>query len=247
MNKTKLFTYQTHAITHPGKVRKINEDACISCDNIGLWAVADGMGGHSAGDLASHNIVTALDKVKQPAPLRDFVDEVETALLNSNTELRNISINEMDNRTVGSTLASLLIYENFCAYVWVGDSRVYRFRAGKLEQLSRDHSQVEEMIEQGLLLRENAEAHPDSNIITRAIGADDYLYVDVNVDEVKAGDTYLICSDGLSKHVPDEDIEAQIKNGSDTAIDICNRLINLTLERGATDNVTVAIINVLSK
>ena len=244
MNKTKLFTYQTHAITHPGKVRKINEDACISCDNIGLWAVADGMGGHSAGDLASHNIVTALDKVKQPASLRDFVDEVETALLNSNTELRNISINEMDNRTVGSTLASLLIHENFCAYVWVGDSRVYRFRAGKLEQLSRDHSQVEEMIEQGLLLRENAEAHPDSNIITRAIGADDYLYVDVNVDEVKAGDTYLICSDGLSKHVPDDDIEAQIKNGSDTAIDICNRLINLTLERGATDNVTVAIIKI---
>ncbi|MCW9013764.1 MAG: protein phosphatase 2C domain-containing protein, partial [Gammaproteobacteria bacterium] len=162
-----------------------------------------------------------------------------------NAELRTIAISEMNNNTIGSTLASVLIYQKFCAYMWVGDSRIYRLRSNNLIQLSRDHSQVEELIDQGLLLRENAESHPDANVITRAIGADDSLYVDINVDEVKIDDTFLICSDGLSKHVNANEIEGILSHGS--AIDMCTRLIKLTLERGATDNVTVSIIKVLAK
>ena len=245
MNESNLFKFEAHAITHPGNVRTINEDACISRDNIGLWAVADGMGGHSAGDLASHKVVTALNQVQAPTSLRSFVDDVENQLINCNSELRTIAISEMDNNTVGSTLASLLIYQNYCAYMWVGDSRIYRLRSNSLNQLSRDHSQVEELIEQGVLLRENAESHPDANVITRAIGADEDLYVDINVDEVKIDDTFLICSDGLSKHVSPKEIELVLSKGS--AIEMCTKLIQLTLERGATDNVTVSIIKILTK
>ncbi|MCW9013789.1 MAG: serine/threonine-protein phosphatase, partial [Gammaproteobacteria bacterium] len=115
MNEASLFKFETHAITHPGNVRTINEDACISRDNIGLWAVADGMGGHSAGDLASHKVVTALNQVQSPTSLHAFVDDVENQLINCNAELRTIAISEMNNNTIGSTLASVLIYQKFCA------------------------------------------------------------------------------------------------------------------------------------
>lgn len=245
MNNSILFNFETHAISHPGKVRKVNEDACISRDNIGLWAVADGMGGHSAGDVASHHVVTALDNVSPPTSLREFVDDVETQLLKCNADLIQISINELNHRTVGSTVSTLLIYENFCAYMWVGDSRIYRLRNGELEQLGRDHSQVEELIQQGLLKRDEAESHPDANIITRAIGADENLFVDINVDNVLVGDTYLLCSDGLSKHLNFKEIEHLLSH--DNAMEICTQLINFTLDRGATDNVTVSIVKVQKK
>ncbi len=240
-----LFNFETHAISHPGKVRKINEDACINSDHVGLWAVADGMGGHSAGDVASHKVVTGLNNVKPASTFRDFVNSVEDQFLKSNAELREYSNHELNNRTIGSTVAALLIFQEYCAYMWAGDSRIYRLREGELKQLTRDHSQVEDMVEQGLLAREEADGHPDSNVITRAIGADDRLYIDMNVDEVKIGDTYLICSDGLSKHVKFDEIAQTLGQG--TAIDICTQLINITLERGATDNVTVSVVKVQSK
>ncbi|MFC1750628.1 PP2C family protein-serine/threonine phosphatase [Pseudomonadota bacterium] len=245
MNDVNLFDFETHAITHPGKVRKMNEDACISRDNIGLWAVADGMGGHHAGDVASTNVVTALNEVSPPTSLRSYVDDVENQLLKCNANLRAMSTNELNNRTIGSTVASLIIYQDFCAYLWAGDSRLYRLRRGALTQLGRDHSQVEELVVQGVIKREDAESHPDANIITRAIGADDNLVVDVNVDKVEIGDTYLLCSDGLSKHVGFKEIKALLLEGS--SMDICSKLINITLERGATDNVTVTVIKVKPK
>ena len=244
-NPLSPFVFDCHAITHPGKKRKINEDACISRDNILLWAVADGMGGHSAGDVASHNVVTSLNQVTPPSSLHAFVDDIETQLIDCSKKLRELSINELDNRTVGSTVALLLIYENYCAYMWVGDSRIYRLRSGKLCQLGRDHSRVEELITAGLLLRENAEEHPEANVITRAIGAGDELFIDINIDEVLDNDTYLICSDGLNKHITFHGIESEMAQGS--AIDICTRLINSTLEAGAEDNVTVSVIKVRKK
>lgn len=246
MSIAKLFNFETHAVTHPGKKRKINEDACISLDAICLWAVADGMGGHSAGDVASQNLVNALQAVRAPSSLSEFVNDVESQVINCNAQLQHISATELDNRIIGSTLASILIYQGVCVYLWVGDSRVYRQREGRLVQLSKDHSQVEELIEQGLVLREDAEAHPDANIITRAVGVEPSLFVDLNVDEVQVGDTYLLCSDGLSKHVEFHEIEKELAEGG-AAVDMCDRLIGLTLERGATDNVTVSVINVQDK
>lgn len=245
MSDTNFFEFESHAITHPGKVRQMNEDACISRDNIGLWAVADGMGGHHAGDVASTNVVTALNEVSPPTSLRRYVDDVENQLLKCNANLRALSANELNNRTIGSTVATLIIYQDYCAHMWAGDSRIYRLRKSELNQLGRDHSQVEELVEQGIIHRDEAESHPDSNIITRAIGADDNLFVDVNVDRVEPGDTYLLCSDGLPKHVSFKEIERLMLEG--TSIDICTKLINITLERGATDNVTVTVVKVKPK
>ena len=239
------FNFDSHSITHPGKIRKINEDACISRNDILLWAVADGMGGHSAGDVASQNVVTALNLVGKPNSLPEFVDDIETQLLLCHTKLKEISVNELNNRTIGSTLALLAIYQNYCVYMWVGDSRIYRLRKGELQQLGRDHSRVEELISRGELLRENAEDHPDANVITRAIGAVESLYIDLNVDEVLLDDTYLICSDGLSKHMSFTEIEKALSEGS--AIDICTQMLHSTLEAGATDNVTISVINVHTK
>lgn len=245
MDPKNIFSFDTHAISHPGKLRKMNEDACISRDNISLWAVADGMGGHSAGDIASQNVVTALNEVAPPSSISAYVDDVETQLLKCNANLRAISAIELNNRTIGSTVAILIIYQKFCVCIWVGDSRVYRLRGGHLIQLSRDHSRVEQLIAHGTLLRENAEAHPDANVITRAIGAGDDLFVDINIDDVIEDDTFLICSDGLSKHISFNEIEKEMSKG--TAIDICTQMINLTLDAGATDNVTVSVIKVKPK
>ena len=227
-------------LTHEGKVRKLNEDAFLIRDDIGLWAVADGMGGHDAGDLASTSIVNALNSTLEPTSLSDFVSTVDDKLCVINNDLRTLSREQHDNRTIGSTVVILLAYENYCGLLWAGDSRVYRLRSGQLTQLTRDHSQVEEMVELGLLNREEAESHPEANIITRAVGATDQLFIEVDVDEVEPDDIYLLCSDGLYKHLSSRDIEI-ILQGSDINKN-CQDLIDLTLERGAKDNVSVVLV-----
>jgi serine/threonine protein phosphatase PrpC len=145
-----------------------------------------------------------------------------------------------DNRTIGSTVVSMVALDDYFALLWAGDSRAYRVRNGSFVQLTRDHSQVEELVERGVILREEAESHPASNVITRAVGATDQLYVDVDIDKAEPGDTFLLCSDGLYKHLNEEEI-ADILHKEDIA-EACHNLIDLTLERGATDNVTLVVI-----
>lgn len=237
---TPIAQWDSCGLTHEGKVRKLNEDSLISRNEIGLWAVADGMGGHDAGDLASQSIVAALSEINIPESLSDFVNTVDDKLCVINTNLRTISHEQHENRTVGSTVVVLLIHDNYCAYMWAGDSRIYRLRDGELSQLTRDHSQVEEMIELGLITREEASTHPEANIITRAVGATDHLLLEVDVDEIQPDDRFLLCSDGLYKHLTDIDIENLII-GKDLTRN-CQNLIDLTLERGAKDNVSVILV-----
>jgi len=227
-------------MTHEGKVRKLNEDAFLDRREIGLWAVADGMGGHDAGDYASNRIVDSLKSISDPDRLSTFVNDVDDKLSAINTELRNLSRDHHENRTVGSTVVVMLAYENYCGLLWAGDSRAYRFRNGQLTQLTRDHSQVEELVELGLLEREHAATHPEANIITRAVGATDQLYLEVDISEIESNDIFLLCSDGLYKHLNGDDIVNIVEN-NDIA-DVCNCLINLTLERGAKDNVTTVLV-----
>jgi len=228
------------AITHVGNVRQINEDSYLDRSDIKLWVIADGMGGHHAGDVASSSIVQALNNIKPTHLLSTFVSDIEDTLLDVNDQLRTMAAEHEDNRTIGSTVVAMIAANNHCATLWAGDSRAYRQRKGELVQLSKDHSQVEEMIDRGILQREEAESHPASNIITRAVGATDKLYIDVDIDEILSGDTYLLCSDGLYKHVSNEEI-ADILGKNDVS-EICQTLVDLTLERGAVDNVTVVAI-----
>lgn len=235
------FHWRSSAATDAGKIREINEDAYADCPESGLWAVADGMGGHEAGDYASNSIVDALRKLETPEKLSQFVDEVEDCLLTANHQLINEAENREDGVTIGSTVVALVAVQSHCVCLWAGDSRVYRLRDDRFQSITQDHSQVEEMIEQGLLLREDAEAHPAANVITRAVGASEDLFVDIEFESLRDGDRYLLCSDGLFKEVAQTEICESMKRGS--CEDVCRELLDLALERGSRDNVTIVVVD----
>ncbi len=164
--------WKSASLTHVGNFRKINEDSTLDAPQSGLWAVADGMGGHSAGDVASQLIVSSLSALPREATLSQKVKRVDDVLGVVNSQLLLIAEKEGGRRIVGSTVVALAaVDEGFAVCAWAGDSRLYRLRGAVLEQISQDHSQVEEMIMRGELLRVDAEKHPSSNVITRAVGA----------------------------------------------------------------------------
>lgn len=226
--------------TNVGIVRDINEDSIFSSNHAPLWAVADGMGGYEAGNVASSMIVETLDEINPFQSLTRFVDTVEDSLLDVNRRILEYADIMLEGRTLGSTVVTLLIKGSVGVCLWAGDSRLYRLRNSELVQLSRDHSQVEELVQQGFISPEEAENHPDSNVITRAIGASHDLYLDINAFRVQVGDAYLLCSDGLYNMVSHQDIcEALINKPIKEAVEL---LIQKTLDNGATDNVSVIIV-----
>ncbi len=226
--------------TNVGMVREINEDSIISLPELQLWAVADGMGGYEAGNVASNMIVKSLDEITDKASLNDFVDTVEDSLIDVNQRILEYADIMLDGRTLGSTVVTLAIKGHVGICLWAGDSRLYRFRNNKFIQLSRDHSQVEELVEQGFLSPEDAESHPDSNIITRAIGASRDVCIDINVFSVQLGDIFLLCSDGLYNMLPKEEISQVLSSMPlEEAVDT---LIQKSLDNGANDNVSVILV-----
>lgn len=226
--------------TDVGTVRPVNEDALMAKPEAGLWVVADGMGGQEAGDIASGKIIEALDALPSIDQLSDFVDSVEDALVRVNQEIIEYAEIMLESATMGSTLATLIIRGRVGVCMWVGDSRVYRYRNGQLEQLSRDHSQVEEMLQMGLISAEDAVNHPQSNVITRAVGGEEELFADINVFSTQIGDTFMLCSDGLYNSVDKEDIKAFLQERS---LDQCvENLISKSLANKATDNVSVIVV-----
>lgn len=240
MSPDASLTWSSSAVSHTGKVRQLNEDAYLERSDIGLWVVADGVGGHNAGDLASKTVVEALAQVDRPDLLGPFVDAVEDQLLYSNKQLREIASQYNDDRTIGSTVIVLLAYHQHCIIMWVGDSRAYLYRNGILKQLSRDHSQVEELVKNGIVSPEDAQSHPSANVITKAIGASDDLYVDIDAEGVQPGDTFLLCSDGLYRHITHSELSTYL--AMDDIHDCCRQLLALTLERGALDNLTIIVV-----
>jgi len=241
-NNTKSFSWTSCGKTDVGKARKLNEDSMLVKPEAGMWVVADGMGGHEAGDVASQMVVNTLKKVPEGISLERYIDDIEDALIGVNKKLIEIAHQGEKPTTIGSTVVVMLAYEKFCAFMWAGDSRLYRHRNGELVQLTIDHSQVQLYVEKGLITKEEAESHPQSNMITRAVGASENLVLDVDMQEMEKGDRYLLCSDGLTKHITDRDFENMLAKG-----DIekkCNELIDLTLARGAKDNVTAILIDI---
>lgn len=226
--------------TNVGMVREINEDSIISLPEIQLWAVADGMGGYEAGNVASNMIVKSLDEITEKVSLNEFIDSVEDSLMDVNHRILEYADIMLDGRTLGSTVVTLAIkgHVGFC--LWAGDSRLYRLRNNNFIQLSRDHSQVEELVQQGFLTPEDAEGHPDSNVITRAIGASAEVCLDINVFSVQQGDIFLLCSDGLYNMLSKEDISQVLS--SQPLDEAVNTLIQMTLDNGANDNVSVILV-----
>ena len=224
--------------THVGCRRTVNEDALLECSAAGLWAVADGMGGHEAGDLASMTVVNALLECATggKANLR----QVLTALDLANARLADLSQARYQGRTIGSTVVGLVLDGTGFSCFWAGDSRAYRIREGRIEQLTRDHSLVQDLVDAGKLRPEEAKTHPDSNIITRAVGVSDVLDVETLSGEVLPGDRFLLASDGLTRLLGDEELLAEI-DGKDLD-EAASRLLEIVLERGAPDNVSLAIV-----
>jgi len=230
--------FTSHGLTHLGLVRQRNEDALLDRAEGGLWAVADGMGGHEAGDLASRMIVDALGAIEPPADLDDFVDAAAAELTSVDAALRQRAAMLGPGAVIASTVVVLLAKSGEFACLWAGDSRLYRWRAGTLQQLTVDHSKVQEMVDAGLLRPEEMAGHPLSHIVTRSIGGG-RLELGMLRDTLQPGDRFLLCSDGLTNMVADSEIAREL--GAATPGEAAERLLDLVLTRGAIDNVTIVV------
>jgi serine/threonine protein phosphatase PrpC len=234
------FTFETAERTHVGRVRTLNEDRVLSRPDPGLWAVADGMGGHDAGDLASTMLVEALAEVNTLGSGYAFLDAAQESVQRVNRTLVAHARLSRPGTVIGSTVVVLLAYAGHYACLWAGDSRAYLLRGNTIEQITRDHSMVQEMIDSGALNRADARSFGRSNVITRAVGVNDRLALDVHNGPIMSGDIFLLCSDGLNTMLDDRDIHGLVHGRSlDVAADA---LIALTLERGAKDNVSLILI-----
>ena len=217
-------------------MRKANEDSFMDAREQGLWVVADGMGGHSRGDLASQTIIKHLISFERGQSAEESVMDLRTRITRANRDCRRLARGEV----MGSTVVALFNQGPMCYFLWAGDSRVYRLRNDKLEQITEDHSLVQELCKLGEITPEEAENHPSSNVITRAVGVQDDIKIDVLEAAVKPGDRFLICSDGLFRDVVADEVKAQLANP--TPQQALRDLVKQALDRGGSDNVTAIVV-----
>jgi type VI secretion system protein ImpM len=229
--------WRSWALTDVGMRREINEDAFLNKPEAGMWVVADGMGGHSAGDVASRTVTRRLEQSACGDSLANLEQHTRATLQAVNAELLELAAQMGPGHVVGTTVVALLAAGDACAALWAGDSRLYRHRDGTLKQLTVDHSMAVEM----------AKAHnalPDGygdNIVTRALGADPLLELDRVAFKARPGDHYLLCSDGLTKEIHSSEIEA-IFNSEEEQQGL-RRMVDLALERQARDNITAILVS----
>jgi len=233
--------WRSSAFTDPGRKRALNEDALFENAELGVWAVADGMGGHRAGDMASQTIVDSLRRFRETRSLAERVDALESLILEANLDLHNHVDRPSGRDIMGSTVALLAVFPPLAILMWAGDSRIYRLHRGRLEQLTEDHTMVQELVKRGHIRAEEAEHHPSANIVLRAVGGDANLKLDLDQVEITSGDRFLLCSDGLYKDVPEQQIEALLRIPD---IHECShRLRQAALEGGGSDNNTCIVID----
>jgi serine/threonine-protein phosphatase Stp1 len=226
------------AMTDRGAVRDHNEDACLDRPDLGLWAVADGAGGHYAGELASRTIVEALDAIGGGLSAASLLARVRLAIAEAHAALCQAAAQRGGNTLIASTVVVLLARDDHFACLWAGDSRAYLLRDGVLRQITRDHSLVQEMVDEGSLSAEAAEQHPQANVITRAVGdASEAMELDKVTGDLRRGDRFLLCSDGLSKTVPREELTAAMVEDAPAAA-----LVRAALARQVNDNVTAIVV-----
>ncbi len=226
------------AVTHPGAVRPLNEDALVRRPEVGLWAVADGAGGHQAGDVASGMIAAALDAVPAALSADEALMQVRLRLAAVHDALRERAAQDGPGAVIASTVVVLLIRDGHFACLWAGDSRAYLLRRGVLQAVTTDHSLVQELVAAGTLTDAEAEHHPQANVITRAVGAGEaMLELDKITAPVEAGDRFLLCSDGLCKTL-DAATLARLVATPDPA----EQLVAAALAAGVRDNVTAVVV-----
>jgi serine/threonine protein phosphatase PrpC len=237
-----------------GKRRKSNEDAYLCDDILGLWVVADGMGGHAAGEVASQEAVdTIYGMVKRGKTAlsleADYSEERARAacrLLEGAVQAATYMVYAMaeldtDKAGMGTTISAMLSFGQHVALAQVGDSRIYRVRGGEVVQLTEDHTLIAWQLKQGLITHEEARTSKHRNVITRAVGNRDYVQVDTLITEVELGDSYLLCSDGLHGYLRLEEIPNLAEPGGKWSV---RRFIDLANSRGGRDNITAVVVEV---
>jgi serine/threonine protein phosphatase PrpC len=225
--------YVSAGISDVGRLRPTNQDAFAELNEVGVWVVADGMGGYRDGDVASRMVCESLRGLSAEGTLEQAIEVLRQRVTDVNRRLYEASVRRINPIVSGSTVAMLLVRRTSCAVVWAGDSRVYRWRHHRLVQLTTDHTWAAE------LNLQQADEEAD-HAITRAVGGESTLALDVRRDKVLLGDRYLLCSDGLTRELSDVEIAIALA-GPD--VQACaKKLIELTLKAGARDNVTVVVV-----
>lgn len=232
-----MMRFQSWAASHPGAVRSHNEDAFVDRPDLGLWAVADGAGGHDAGEVASGMLKDALDALPAGLSASELLSQVRLRVGEVHQALREEAARRGPHAMIASTLVVLLARDGHFACLWAGDSRVYLLRGGTLAQVTRDHSLVQELVDAGAITAEEADGHPRANVITRAVGAAEALELDKVSNRLAAGDRFLLCSDGLNKTLSDAELAGLMADSGPA-----DRLLAEALERRATDNITVVAV-----
>jgi protein phosphatase len=245
---------EIYGLTDVGLVRDHNEDSIGENHDLGLAVLADGMGGHRGGEVASAITVSTIlesldDKLKNINP--GDTDEttgfslesiaVNDAVIKANENVFTSSNENARYRGMGTTVVVLLFHDNRFTVAHVGDSRLYRYRDGELEQITRDHSLMQELVDKGFYTTEQARESLNKNLVTRAIGAEESVQVDVHEDIVHPGDIYLLCSDGVSDMLEDDVIKTTIADNSENLEKIATELIRLSNESGGKDNISVIL------
>lgn len=225
--------------THTGLVRELNEDSYLAAPEVGLWAIADGMGGHEAGEVASRIAVQAiLLGVKSGMSLSKAVDSAHCAIQES-------ALQGEGGKNMGSTIVAVKLHDAYYEIVWVGDSRAYLWN-GRLTQLTKDHSYVQSLLDAGLIDKDQISEHPYRNVISQALGTGGPDNEDIKADfvsgQLSQSDTLLLCSDGLTGAVADQEIAAILAESEDNQVQV-NRLIQAALTAGGRDNITVVVIS----
>ena len=234
--------YRSWAATHCGTVRTHNEDGYVNRPDLGLWAVADGAGGHESGEVASAHVVAALSTLAPDLSAGPALAEVRQRLDDAHAALRGEAA-KRGSGMIATTVIILLARNNHFACLWAGDSRAYLLRAGIFTQVSRDHSLVQDLVESGAISADQAEGHPHANVITRAVGAEmESFGLDKRSGPLQPGDRLLLCSDGLCKTLSDTAMAAILGGDEDAPAE---RLVLAALAAQANDNVTAVTIEVL--
>lgn len=231
--------------THVGLRRKINEDSLLVDCEQGLWAVADGMGGHEAGEVASTMVTDALRCLPQLNDCEELAAQALEALRDVNRQLLALAQSRAQDEqiTIGTTIVGLAISNGSFNCFWMGDSRAYLVRGGEIRRLTHDHSLVQNLVDAGMLKAEEAETHENANLITRAVGVSEKFEMDLVRGDARAGDQFLLASDGLTRVIPDEQLARALT--SRMPHDAADNLIEAVMARGAPDNVSLIIVKLL--
>jgi len=242
MNKNIAYSFESTGITDTGCVRSRNEDNILLLPDENLWVVADGAGGHSNGDVASNLIVENLKGFKNSTRIGNDVNNLYNILDSTNNKLLELG---QSNKIVGSTVSAFVSDRNIAVIMWAGDSPLYRLRQSDCIQIIEDHNRVEEFIRQGFS-KEECETIPQTQQLVRALGASAPLAIESRMLELREGDLFLICSDGLTKELSDQDISEILKK-DDSLKQKQENLLSLTLSRGARDNTSIILLKVVTE